>query len=329
MKNRDIRKKETFNEYFRLIEEDVNALVRFDKMTHINCPACNGKIFDKAFEKTKFTYVECSSCNTLFANPRPSPENIIDFYRDSKSERYWVDEFFTPMIEARREKIFKPRVDEFLKRFTDEDMSDMIIGDIGAGFGIFLEELKKKAECKRLFAIEPSLAMADICRSKGLEVINKGFEDVTADEQNRFNILTSFELLEHLIDPYKFMLKVNDILGEKGYFMFTTLNGGGFDIQLLKEKCKAVFPPIHINFFNPESVRILAERSGFEVLDISTPGQLDWDKVECVYREEATDIGYFWRQVADNVSEEGKKSFQKWLSKNGLSSYMEVLLRKK
>ena len=60
----------------------------------------------------------------------------------------------------------------------------------------------------------------------------------------------------------------------------TTLNGRGFDILLLWNKSKSIAPPLHLNFFNPGSIRILLEKIGFQILEISTPGKLDWDIVE-------------------------------------------------
>ena len=45
------------------------------------------------------------------------------------------------MAEARREKIFRPRAQKVAEMLVD--VSDPVVGDIGAGFGLFLEELKK------------------------------------------------------------------------------------------------------------------------------------------------------------------------------------------
>ena len=64
------------------------------------------------------------------------------FYSRSLSTSFWVNEFFKPVAETRREKIFRPRSEYVSKLFSEN--WEWVIGDIGAGVGLFLEELKKK-----------------------------------------------------------------------------------------------------------------------------------------------------------------------------------------
>ena len=55
-------------------------------------------------------------------------------------------------------------------------------------------------------------------------------------------------------------------------FIFTTLFGTGLDIQVLWEHSPSVSPPPHhLNFFNPSSIKIILEKTGFECVDKKTP----------------------------------------------------------
>jgi hypothetical protein len=99
--------------------------------------------------------------------------------------------------------------------------------------------------------------------------------------------------------------------------------------MLLWEKSKSIAPPHHLNFFNPTSIKFLLERIGFEIIEISTPGMLDWDIVEGMIRNEGVDIGRFWNLLAEGSSEICKKELQGWISKNNLSSHMRILVKKK
>ena len=118
------------------------------------------------------------------------------------------------------------------------------------------------------------------------------------------------------------------MLNPGGYLVFTTLNGLGFDIQVLWEEAKSVSPPHHLNFFNPWSVERLLKRKGFEIVEIETPGQLDWDIVNGMYLNEQTNIGRFWKTVSKHASIEAKNDLQEWISKNRLSSHMRVIAKK-
>jgi SAM-dependent methyltransferase len=326
MKEQEIRQRSTFNRYLELVAEDVQAIFADRSgFIEINCPACGNDTYEPQFEKLGFTYVLCPDCGTLFVNPRPPYQSLMDFYTQSRSASFWVNEFFLPVAEARRERIFRPRA----QYVTDTlgNMADAVIGDIGAGFGLFLEELARLWPSARLVAIEPSLEMVNICREKGLETIPCAVEDVRGwDDQ--FDLLTSFELFEHLCDPGEFLKKVWHLLRPGGYLFLTTLNGEGFDIQILWEKSKSIAPPQHLNFFNPGSISTLFRANNFAVEKVDTPGKLDWDIVEGMYREDAVDPGRFWRLVAERAQPATKGILQDWISSSGLSSHMRILARK-
>lgn len=326
MKEDDIRKRDVFNQYLKLVEKDVQKIFADQQQfITIDCPACGNKKFEFQFKKLVFNYVLCENCGTLFVNPRPLFKDLNEFYAKSESTTFWVQEFFKPVAEARREKIFRPRAEFIKERFSSA--SPQIVGDIGAGFGIFLEELAKLWPSVRLIAIEPSVEMAEICRKKGLEVIPSALEDVVGFD-GKFDLLCSFELFEHLHDPGKFLEKVWNLLRPGGHFFLSTLNGAGFDLQILWEKSKSIFPPQHLNFFNPDSISLLLKSKGFGIKQVSTPGKLDWNIVEGMYLEEGINPGRFWEQVAQKASPEAKEKLQAWISENNFSSHMQILCQK-
>lgn len=326
MKEEDIRKREVFNRYLELVAKDVGRFFS-DKsaFVRVDCPACGGSNLTKQFKKTGFDYDLCNDCATLFVNPRPRFEDLMRFYANSESTAFFVNDFFKPVAEVRRERIFRPRVEDVVKRFGAE--KPKLIGDIGAGFGIFLEELRRAWPDSHYVSIEPSDEMAEICREKGFEVLPCAVEDVKTHTDS-FDLLTAFELFEHLYDPETFLKTVRRLLKPGRYFLLTTLSGKGFDIQLLWERSKSVSPPHHLNFFNPESVSLLAKRCGLETVEAVTPGRLDWDIVEGMILNEGASAGPFWDDLARSSNPAAKEALQQWIAGNGLSSHMRILLRR-
>jgi SAM-dependent methyltransferase len=326
MKESEIRNPKTHERYLQLVRED--ALSFFGDSRHLEetaCPACRARRFQPEFVKFNFTYGTCQGCRTLYVNPRPKMAPLTDFYVNSPSSRYWVEEFFKPVAEARRERMFKPRarhVAELLPGLAKEK-----IGDIGAGYGLFLEELRCFWPEAEFFAIEPSPEMAAICRGKGLGVAEVMIEDLQGAD-GTFAVLTAFELLEHLHTPETMIRKAFSLLRPGGYFLATTLSGEGFDIQVLWENSRSVFPPHHLNFMNPDSLSALCRGVGFEIEAAETPGVLDWQIIEgCVQRNEVA-VGRFWETVVRQGSAEAKQELQDWITKHRLSSHMRVLARK-
>lgn len=326
MKEQDVRDPAALNRYLELVEEDTRRYFSDPgQFRGVACPACGGQKHAPEFNKIGFCYVSCERCHTLFVNPRPTATMLKEFYLDSPSSRYWIEGFFLPVVDARRKRIFQPRADYVTERFST--LSVGTVGDIGAGFGLFLEELRKRWPNARMVAIEPSSEMAAICGSKALDVVQATVEDLD-DCEDRFDLLTAFELLEHLYEPRALLEQAFRLLRSGGCFLATTLNGEGFDIQVLWEHSKSVFPPHHLNFLNPRSLAELCRSAGFEVEEVSTPGQLDWDIVEGTILRDGIDAGRFWPLLARSATDSCKQEFQSWLSRHGLSSHMRLVARK-
>ena len=326
MKEQDIRQRDAHNRYLELVRLDSEELFKDkSKFQEVDCPACASKDYVHQFDKYGFCYVQCKNCDTLFVNPRPGYEDLAKFYADSPSTKFWIEEFFFPMADVRREKIFGPRALYVASEFPQ--FKSGRIADIGAGFGLFLEELRKVWPDAVMSAIEPSSRMAKICREKNIHVIQTMLEDIVASSDS-FDMITMFELFEHLIDPEYFMKKVYELLRDDGVLIITTLNGLGFDIQLLWDASKSIFPPHHLNFFNPRSIKILFERVGFTEITTATPGELDWDIIEGGYVNEGINPGRFFGTVAKYGRSESKTELQSWIRKFNFSSHMRTVAKK-
>ncbi len=325
LREEQVRSRRAHARYLELVEQDAAAyLTDAGAFRRVDCPGCGGAESAPAFKKFGFQYVTCPACGSLFANPRLSPEALNDFCLRAPSSRYWIEEFFAPFAEARREQLFRPRARAVAEQLPE--LSDSTVGDIGAGFGLFLQELRSVWTRARLVAIEPSPEMAAMCRSKGLEVADTTIEQLQGFD-GQFGLLTSFELLEHLYEPSELFQQAHRLLRPGGCLLATTLNGEGFDIQLLWERSRSVFPPHHQNLLTPRAVRGLCERAGLVVEELSTPGRLDWDIVQSSIREGAA-LDRFWSVVMRQDGEACARELQEWIRRYGLSSHMRVVARK-
>ena len=325
MKEHEIRNRDAHNKYLELVRRDSEELIKTGTFLESPCPACGCSRSTQQFRKDQFTYVGCDECETIYVNPRPDAQSLGLVYKESESTRFWVNDFFLPVAEARRQKIFRPRA-EFIAQSFPENVRGRV-ADVGAGFGFFLEELRTSWPHAEFTAIEPSVEMAAICRAKGLNVV-EAFAESLDPKLHQFDLITCFELFEHLHDPWTFLRRMHALLAPNGLIFMTTLNGLGFDIQVLWSASKAVSPPHHLNFANPHAMKILLERSGFIPVEISTPGQLDWDIVESSTVAEHAEPGRFFQSVIKHGSPEAKRSLQEWIRNNNFSSHMRVVARK-
>lgn len=329
MKEYEIRPARLFADYLACSRADCERFFSDQRdFFAASCPACGAREAELAFTKHSFQYVECASCRTLYVSPRPSDDSINRYYREGEAAKFWADRFFRDTEEARREKIFAPRarlVEDLAKRYCDSP--SVRLADVGAGFGVFAEEVIRGGRFSRVIAIEPGSELAKVCREKGLEVHEATVEELSSGA-SEFDVATSFEVLEHLYSPLQFVGAVKRLLKPGGIALFTTLTVDGFDIQTLWRESDSVYPPHHINMMSLAGIERLMERAGVEVLEVSTPGELDVDIVSNYREQNGKDsVPRFVSRILDG-GERTRRAFQEFLKANSLSSHVRVVIRK-
>jgi 2-polyprenyl-3-methyl-5-hydroxy-6-metoxy-1,4-benzoquinol methylase len=292
------------------------------------CPACAAKGGELRWTKFTLTYLECLSCGTIFMSPRPAQGELDAFYAQSEGYKYWTEVIFPASEDVRRERIFRPRlarVLDFCKRFG---VSPEVLLEVGAGFGTFCEVAVRDGTFRRVIAVEPTPSLAAVCRTRGLEVIEAPIEQVKL-EGLRADVIASFEVIEHLLEPGIFINRCGAALRSGGLLVLSCPNGRGFDVEVLGPVSDTVDIE-HLNYFTPDSLSMLVRNHGFEVLEVSTPGVLDADivrnKVEAG-EFELSDQPFLRRILFEHWDSLGA-GFQQFLQQNNLSSHMWIVARK-
>jgi len=304
-------------------------LSKYSEFLDVNCPACEKNNHSYKFKKNSIKYVECRECKTFYVNPRPSPEVLEWFYKGSPNYAYWNNVVFPASENARLKKIFIPRVNRLLDLCDRLNVEKNSLLEIGSGFGTFCSEVKRRNVFKRIVAVEPTPMLAQTCRERGLDVIEKPVEKVDLDSTQLFDVVVSFEVIEHLFDPISFISHMIRLLTPGGIIMLTCPNGQGFDVETLGPISDTVDHE-HLNYFNPKSLSKTVENLGLEVLDVSTPGVLDAELVRNKIIEGEFDVTEqpFLKKVLIDEWDNLGETFQNLLIKNELSSNMWLVARK-
>ncbi len=224
-------------------------------------------------------------------------------------------------------KIFVPRVKQIKTLLQEKALDPEVVVDVGAGYGVFLEEYKKQFFSARVCAVEPGQKMAQICRDKGTETLVSTAEDAEP-WAGKADLVSCFEVIEHVFAPEEFVTALGRILKPGGHLVVSGLGVVGFDIQVLWEKSKSVTPPPHLNFLSIRGFEMLFERLGFQDVQVETPGQLDVDIVGNALEEDPPiNSDRFVRLL---LRRKGKElaNFQKFLAENRLSSHCRILAQK-
>jgi SAM-dependent methyltransferase len=326
----DIRPKRLMDEARILALVDAGRmLTKRRDFVYVNCPACDSTASHKKFDKLGLNYVECTECSTMYINPRPSKEVLGWFYKGSVLYPYWNKHIFPASEHARRENIFVPRVDRVLEFCNKYQIKTDSLLEVGSAFGTFCLEMKSRNRFTRITGIEPTPALAQNCREKGIEIIEKPIEDIVSAEMDEYDVVANFEVIEHTFSPREFIMQCSSFLKPGGLFIATCPNGKGFDFITLGSLCSNIDHE-HLNYLNPESFSGLLKCCGFEILEVLTPGRLDAELVRNRILSGEYDVSQniFLRQILIDKWPDIGETFQTFLSNNGLSSSMWIAARR-
>ncbi len=314
----------------RMEEYDINWLInKIPEYQKASCPGCGADKTRYRFSKHKHKFDECMACGTVFLNPRPSPDLLQEYYKISKSYAYWSDVVYPASEAARLKRIVIPRVDRILEIARRNKSTKQGILDIGAGSGTFCAEIKKRAAFQNVYALEPSPSLAESCRSKGIQTVDKPIEFADLSDIH-IDMAVAFEVIEHLNNPMEMIKGASRVLSDDGLLVLTCPNVKGFDISMLQEKSSSV-DPRHLNLFNPDSLTHLLDLCGFDTVETLTPGILDAELVRkgVINGDIPEPETPFLKQVLIEDWERLGKVFQEFLSINNLSSHLWIVAKKK
>lgn len=326
MKENDIRPDKLLNKQQEYIQEDIDFLLsQKEKFIDINCPACDFYNERLEFNKNGFDYLECQNCGMLYLSPRPTPEVLSKFYSNSPNYKFFNDYIFPASKETRREKIFIPRVKKVLEICKKYNFKNDKIIEIGAGFGLFCEEMVKTDYFKEVVGIEASNSLFETCKDKGFRIYNGILEELKINE--KFNFAAAFEVVEHVFSPFDFLKNIYNLLEKDSFLMLTFPNYEGFDISTLRRKSKSIDHE-HLNYFTSNSINILLNRCGFKLVELETPGKLDVDLVRKEIINNDFQANSFIKNICVNHFDTVGQEFQKFLMDNHLSSNMLVIAKR-
>ena len=179
---------------------DAELLLKHEnEFVQIACPACGSTRRGKAFVKFGLRHALCDECGTTYVSPRPRPEHLAEYYEKSEDWAYWSTHVFPASETARRDKVFIPRVRRLIDMCGRFGLRTGTIAEVGAGFGIFCDEIRKSGMFNRVIAIEPNPSLARNCRERGVETLEQPFDQVDI-ENGSLDVLAGYEAIEHLFD---------------------------------------------------------------------------------------------------------------------------------
>jgi 2-polyprenyl-3-methyl-5-hydroxy-6-metoxy-1,4-benzoquinol methylase len=214
-------------------------------------------------KKNKFGFYQIS--------PTPSLSEVTEFYANefySNEYKYFNDSSFEVQIKDREflEGKWSDMYDNFIEIKKNIKAKTKLL-DVGCGWAQALLFFKKKGlDC---YGFDPAIEAVNYGIKKGLTIRHAGLEGMDVFEKEKFDIITLFNVLEHLANPEKALKEIKKIMMPNGILVidvpneFNAFQLAGRDTHSLKDWW--VGPPNHLNYFSKDSLKKLLESLSFKV----------------------------------------------------------------
>jgi SAM-dependent methyltransferase len=221
--------------------------------TH-TCRVCGGSGME-TFRKRGFVIAECAQCASRFVpDPVPDLPSYDEGYFAGQENgggypAYLLDRALIVENFARRIRWLKP-----FARGTR-------LLDVGAAYGFLL--LAARELGFDVQGVEPARGCADFARRElGVEIIPGTLEEAELPPGS-FDVVTMFDVIEHLITPATTLARVRELLKPGGLFVVETGDVGALLARVCGRRWYYYDPPQHVTYFNQRSLSDLLARSGF------------------------------------------------------------------
>jgi 2-polyprenyl-3-methyl-5-hydroxy-6-metoxy-1,4-benzoquinol methylase len=248
------------------------------KTNSIQCTVCGSYKTKNAFharnihgrhlieKKERFNIYRCKRCNALFVSNIDI--NDDEFYNKYYSEGYYNPDSIASFKLASKMAVLLERLSYRLKEkliLRNIEQIPASILDVGCGSGIFLSYLNNKKFNR--YGLEINNEGLRICQKKKIPVFSTDLMKTNFGDI-KYNAITLIHVLEHLPSPVKVLTKINKIIETDGVLVLVVPNNMSFGCRIGKENWFHLDCPRHLFIPSKETIKWLAEASGFRVKKI-------------------------------------------------------------
>jgi 2-polyprenyl-3-methyl-5-hydroxy-6-metoxy-1,4-benzoquinol methylase len=203
-------------------------------------------------------FYQCCNCGLIYQFPQPLPET-------------W------PILYPENYSVYQPARSSWVQRLGQMKRSQVVLRykssgkllDIGCGNGEFLLHMRSRGEWE-LVGIEHNKRIAESLKSEQqLDIFMDPLEDISF-QSSSFEVITMWDVLEHLPDPRSSLQECRRILKPGGVLVLRLPNYESIDAQLFGKCWAGLDSPRHFFVFGKTNIGLLLDETGFSIQEIHT-----------------------------------------------------------
>lgn len=222
------------------------------------CKLCGHRSIrpSRQFSFPTWTIVECATCRVRYVDPIPDVATLANYYAYEAYGRPAYDRGATPT--ATRVAMLS----RLLRDAADHGMPRGRLLDVGCSTGQLLEAAKHGGWNPEGIEIDPRTVEVARSRTGARVRVGTGLEALGAEE--RFEAITMSHWLEHSPEPRRQLTMAREHLEPGGAVLLRVPNTDSDAARYLGWGWRWFSPPVHLYYFNEESLRSVAGRVGLE-----------------------------------------------------------------
>jgi len=204
--------------------------------------------------------VQCNHCGLVYANPRWSDEALLAAYTAVEDETYQAER-------RGRELTFRKHLQELEKRAGPANGRALL--DVGAYIGVFIEAAA--AAGWQAIGVEPSAWAVAAAQEQGVNVI-QGTQDAPELAGRQFDVITWWDVVEHLDDPAAEIAKSCQLLKPGGWLALHTMDVDSLTARLMGRRWPWLMD-MHLYYFSRQSLAQMMAQAGFVQIESAVQGR--------------------------------------------------------
>jgi SAM-dependent methyltransferase len=216
------------------------------------CPACSTQRFKRIFEKKGRDFWRCLECGLERIDPPPTLEELAHYYNES-----YASGLYSLFLQEVR---MKQMTAEHRMKSVRRHAAPGRLLDLGCANGVLVE-----SACKAGYeaeGIDLSPIAVEEGRARGLKLSVSTIEEW--QPEHRYNVITGYDILEHVLDPLDFMQNVHRLLEPDGIAIISVPNSHSVFARLMRKNWWFYIPEEHLTYFHKGSIERLFRRAGLD-----------------------------------------------------------------
>ncbi|MBN1348785.1 class I SAM-dependent methyltransferase [candidate division KSB1 bacterium] len=237
----------------------------------IRCILCNSVACRTLHIKNMHEILRCDQCGFIFAKVSIDETDKESFVKKLYDKNYfegnahWFDKNLGYGKNYFEEKGFDQTVNanRHLKKIEKLILSKGRLLDVGCAAGFFLNVARQRGW--EVAGLELSADAAAYAKAHfDLDISIGSFETASLPAAS-FDVITAWDVIEHLLDPLAFVENAARLLKNNGLMVLGTPNIGSLAYKFRKIRWIQLKPPEHVCYYNPETLKRLLKNAFIEV----------------------------------------------------------------